>query len=105
MKNLTDYQKKMLEGYCKGDLQVIMSGRQTGKSTYYQYAQAYNEVFRQAPIKLVATSTVDGDTWYTVTCNKESSDWLRTIHKDAEHKMWFEHIDPNWKSVRQCFKY
>lgn len=100
---LKDYQIKMLKGYAKGELAVISAGRQTGKSTYYQYANMLNEVFRQPPVRVISTAEVDGAQWYTVTCNKNASMWFHETYRDSENQMWHEHIDPNWVMTRNCF--
>lgn len=42
----------------------------------------------------LTSSTVDGETWYTVQCKKEVSDWIRT--QSGKDKLWFQNIDDKW---------
>jgi len=102
MKNLTDYQKKMLEGYCKGDLQIVMAGRQTGKSMLNQYAESYRKMMEElTPYKKISTATVDGAPWYTIKCNSKVSEFIRT--QSGQDARWYEHIDPNWYVHKNMF--
>lgn len=93
---LYDYQLKMLDGFKKGEMSIISSGRQLGKSTYYQYAKQWEEVMnKRKPLQLVSEPTlVDGETWYTVSCTAEVATWFRSTYKDSEGKQWYSHIDP-----------
>lgn len=59
-------------GFKKGEL-VIMMGRQTGKSSYYEAI-----VGSKVKFQTVYQAEVDGEMWYTVrTSDKEISNWLR----------------------------
>ena len=42
---------------------------------------------------------VDGAIWYTVTCVREVSDWIRTQPEELQHS----HIDQNWTIYHNKF--
>ncbi len=42
-----------------------------------------------AKFSIIDQAPVDGETWYTVTCIKEVSAWLR----EQPEELWHEHID------------
>lgn len=39
---------------------------------------------------------VDGRLWYSVSCRRETSTWLRETFKDQENQQWFQNIDQRW---------
>jgi hypothetical protein len=91
---LHDYQLKMLEGFKKGEMTIISTGRQTGKSYLNQYAQQWTDIMSGKPaVKIIDRAIVDGEQWYTVSCSKAASMWFRETHTDVEDKLWYEHID------------
>jgi hypothetical protein len=47
-------------------------------------------------IMLMNQSRVDGETWYTISCWKEVSAWIRECFGDQENQGWFENIDEQW---------
>lgn len=101
---LHDYQLKMLQGFKKGEMTIISSGRQTGKSYYNQYAQQWSDIMSNKPaVEILARATVDGEQWYTVACKKEASIWFRETHKDVEDKLWHCHIDDKWVAFSNRF--
>lgn len=101
---LHDYQLKMLEGFKKGEMTILLSARQTGKSTYSQYAQQWQDIMSVKPaIEILDRSTVDGEQWLTVSCNKDASMWFRETHKDVEDKLWHCHIDDRWQGFTNRF--
>ena len=94
---LYDYQLKMLEGFKKGEMTIISAARQTGKSTYHQYAQQWSDIMSNKPaVEIIDRAMVDGEQWYTVSCSKQASIWFRETYRDAESKMWHDHIDDKW---------
>lgn len=101
---LHDYQLKMLEGFKKGEMSIISTGRQIGKSTFNQYAQQWNDIMSNKPdVEILDRAKVDGDQWYTVSCSKEASMWFRETHQDVEDKLWHCHIDDKWTSFHNRF--
>lgn len=46
---------------------------------------------------------VDGSNWYTVSCSKDISIWIRQQWPTQESKLWFEHIDHQWTIHLNCF--
>ena len=55
-------------------------------------------VFEKGPnIQVLSKSLVDGEPWYTISCLREASIWIRNTHSDQENKLWFENIDDNWR--------
>jgi hypothetical protein len=47
-------------------------------------------------VKILAKSTVDGEQWYTVSCLRDTSKWLRETYREQEDKLWFQNIDSQW---------
>jgi hypothetical protein len=79
-----------LDGIKTGEMFVIASGRQIGKS----YVNAFmKELYYMAtPYRYISEATVDGEKWYTVTGQKPVCTWIRT----QDSKFWHEHIDSTW---------
>ena len=96
--SLADWQKNLLEGVKKGEMMVITAGRQTGKSHISQYLTQWESIF-MPPFRKTNSSLVDGETWYTVRCNTDVCNWIRT--QDAVY--WHEHIDQNWYVFKNTF--
>lgn len=80
-----------LSGVRKADMQIIMSGRNIGKSTM---AQMWNMVDTAPAHIIVSTATVDGAQWYTIRCNNEVAAWVR--EQPGEDSQWYRHIDAKW---------
>lgn len=98
---LHDYQKDLLKTYmtfdiesagglAAGEMFIISSGRQAGKSTLNQI---YGMLKEQPPFQIEDRAQVDGNTWYNIRCNKEVAEWVRT---HSEKGWWYEHIDNDW---------
>ena len=104
---LHPYQQTMIDlittGYKPSELITISSSRQTGKSTYSQYVnQWYSMQEQQQPkCKIISTAEVDGKTWYTISCHKSVSMWIR--ENSVENDSWYEHIDARWYLHRNMF--
>jgi hypothetical protein len=49
--------------------------------------------------KIHDQSTVDGATWYTVSCYDDTSEWLRT----QDQELWHEHIEKMWAGYHNIF--
>ena len=55
-------------------------------------------LFEKGPnIQVLSTTLVDGEPWYTISCLREASVWIRDRYRDQENKLWFENIDDNWR--------
>jgi hypothetical protein len=78
-------------GFKPGEFGIMM-GRRTGKSTLNQMFK----VLAQPPIKVLDTATVDGVQWYTISCLRDTSIWIRENYEDQENKTWFQNIDEKW---------
>lgn len=75
-------------GFKNGELMVMM-GRQSGKSLYYDYFK--REQMQRVKFSVDAEAIVDGEQWYTVRIAeglKDISAWLRSLDKNlaVEHK-------------------
>jgi hypothetical protein len=102
MTTLHNYQKKLFEGFSKGELTVISAARQTGKSTYSQYARLWAEMMTpQRTFSKVSQTLVDGLPWYTIKCNRDVGEFIRS--QSGEHTRWYEHIDSNWYVHKNMF--
>lgn len=73
-------------GWRKGQINILMAGRQTGKSTWMDIANP-------PAIRILDQATVDGETWYTVQCKPSTvSGWVR----EQDPALWTSHIDQKW---------
>jgi hypothetical protein len=50
-------------------------------------------------IKIHDQSIVDGDTWYTVGCDGDPAQWLRS----QDRKLWHEHVEHMWAGYHNTF--
>jgi hypothetical protein len=63
---------KKLEGFKPGEMQIVSSGRSTGKSHWPPYS-------RQAPYQVLGSATqCDDGAWYQVYCRPDVAAWVRT---------------------------
>lgn len=46
--------------------------------------------------KVLDDAIVDGEQWYTVSCLRETSMWIRREFAQHEDKLWFQNIDERW---------
>jgi hypothetical protein len=92
------YQQTMMNmmqagGFKPGELMLFAAGRQTVKSMYYSYAAQKNRsMTTPAKFSILDQAQVDGATWYTVSCSKEVSAWMRVQPEELQHS----HIDIKW---------
>lgn len=71
-------------GFKHGELMLFTAGRRSGKSMLNQiYGSMMNPL---AKFEINAKADVDGATWYTVSCTKEISEWLRSQPKEWQHE-------------------
>lgn len=63
---------KNLKQFKPGEMVVFSSGRQVGKSYYYEYARMQNKSF-----VVQDNATVDGEPWYTIRCMPNVGNWIR----------------------------
>jgi hypothetical protein len=54
-------------------------------------------MFPEKSIKILESSTVDGSQWYTISCLRNVSIWLRETYADEEDQTWFQNIDEKWQ--------
>lgn len=76
-------------GWRKGQISVLMAGRQTGKTTYMDIANP-------PAIRILDSATVDGEIWYTVQCKPSTvSGWVQ----EQDPNLWRRtdsSIDQRW---------
>ena len=84
MKEVWDLETmSMTAGVKQGELMLFTAVRQTGKS---MLNQIYGSMMKPFSFEINAKAKVDGDTWYTVSCTKEISEWLRTQPKELHYE-------------------
>lgn len=105
LKNTTEgiypYQKALYDkiqagGFKHGEIMILSAGRQLGKS---MLNQMYRSMMTPAKFSILDRAQVDGATWYTVSCVKEVSMWLR----DQSKELQYSHIDKNWTIYNNKF--
>ena len=75
-------------GFKHGELMLFTAGRQTGKSMLnqmYEYGLMTVKI-RRPKFEIIAKAEVDDATWYTVSCTKEISEWLRSQPKEWHYE-------------------
>lgn len=61
------------------------------------YPPVMTTILEKEPnIQVLNKSLVDGEPWYTVSCLRETSIWIRNEHSSQENKLWFQNIDEKW---------
>ena len=102
---LEPYQQQILDHMTrfKGRGLIQLTGRPTGKSQVVQYHQQWYSMQEAiAPkYKIISQALVDDEPWYTISCHKEVSIWVR--ENGVEHTDWFEHIDSKWHIHKNVF--
>lgn len=94
---LQTWQKDLWGGLKKGELVTYSSGRQTGKSTFTVAAlkKIIDDMESLDPnFEVLTTGTVDGTPWYTISCKKDVSIWIR--ENGTENSEWVDYIDDKW---------
>ena len=97
--SLVPWQKKTFDtvygGFKRGEMMTFASGRNTGKSmlTAVMLDNLCKEII-MPPFEVLTTADVDGVPWYTVSCRKEVSIWIR--ENGVEDRDWYSHIDGRW---------
>lgn len=92
------FDKMSAGGFKPGELFLFAGGRRTGKS---MLNAMYGTMMEQSQPRYQITdqADVDGATWYTVTCIREVSAWVR----EQSEKLQFSHIDQNWTLYHNRF--
>lgn len=93
---------KMYGGIKHGEMMTFSSGRSTGKSTLT--AAMLDNLCKEIimpPFEVLSTADVDGVPWYTISCRKEVSIWIR--ENGVENKEWYSHIDSKWMTHFNTF--
>jgi hypothetical protein len=95
---LKPYQEVLLSklnqgGFKSGEMALFSASRQTGKSTFGQYVKQWHDMQEQQQPKceIIDSTEVDACTWYTISCHKSVSMWIR--ENGVENESWHEHID------------
>ena len=105
-KKLQPWQKQVLNnmygGIKRGEMMTFSSGRNTGKSmlTAAILDNLCKEII-MPPFEVLTTADVDGVPWYTISCRKEVSIWIR--ENGVEDQEWYSHIDSRWTLHRNVF--
>lgn len=73
----------MTDGVKQGEILLFASARQTGKSMLNLCVSMMTPVTK---FEINAKAEVDGATWYTVSCTKDISEWLRTQPKELRYE-------------------
>ena len=103
---LQSWQKQTLDtlhgGITRGEMMTFSSGRNLGKSmlTATMLGNLCKEII-MPPFEVLTTADVDGVPWYTISCRKEVSIWIR--ENGVEDHEWFEHIDGQWNIYSNMF--
>jgi hypothetical protein len=71
-------------GFKQGEIMLLAAGRKNGKSMLNQMFGSMMKPVTKFEIN--AKAEVDGATWYTVSCTKEISEWLRTQPKELQYE-------------------
>ena len=88
---LAAWQEKVFEGFRRGELAIITSGRRHGKSYVAQWMNEYLMFGQKSFIRIDKESVlVDNEPWYTIKCTEEVAKWIRAREKDH----WYEHSHP-----------
>jgi hypothetical protein len=93
-------EESLVTGIRKGEITIMMSARQTGKSYYNQYAANWNSIM-EPPFKKIGQAEVDGEPWYTVKCTQEVGKFIRG--QSGKGARWQETIDTNWYVYADTF--
>lgn len=94
---LQTWQKDLIGGFKKGELVTYSAGRQTGKSTFTVAAlkKILDDMESLDPnFEVLTTGIVDGTPWYTISCKKDVSIWIR--ENGTENSEWADYIDDKW---------
>ena len=89
-----------LSGFKSGELVVsYAAGRRMGKSMLKQLYYDNFSAQQSSKFMILDQAQVDGETWYTVTCIKEVSAWIRNQPKELQ----YSHIDKAWTEYANKF--
>jgi archaellum biogenesis ATPase FlaH len=78
------YDKLQAGGFKQGEIMLFAAGRQTGKS---MFNQMYGSMMKPVTeFEITAKAEVDGATWYTVSCTKDISEWLRSQSRELQYE-------------------
>lgn len=102
--DLKPYQQILLDklsnGFKPGEMTIITSSRQTGKSLINQYLQQWHSMDYDTELKprykitSIEPAKIDGELWHTIRCNNEISKWIRSQASGS----WYEHPSHTWYS-------
>lgn len=101
IETLPDWQKDLVTGVRKGEMTVMMSGRQAGKSTMAAYSRLFNDIMngntKVSDINL-SEGTVYGSRYYTaepVGGNwLEMETWCSEVFGEGSRALWGEKTAP-----------
>lgn len=95
--SLQTWQKDFINGFKPGEMAIMTAGRNTGKSTFTTAAlkKILDDMESLDPnFEVLTTGTVDGTPWYTISCKKDVSIWIR--ENGTENSEWVDYIDDKW---------
>ncbi len=95
--SLQTWQKDLIGGFKKGEMAIVSASRNTGKSTFTAATlrKLLDDMESLDPnFEVLTTGTVDGKPWYTITCKKDVSIWIR--ENGVENSEWSDYVDNQW---------
>jgi hypothetical protein len=95
--SLQTWQKDLIGGFKKGEMAIVSASRNTGKSTFTTATlrKLLDDMESFDPnFEVLTTGTVDGKPWYTITCKKDVSIWIR--ENGVENSEWSDYVDNRW---------
>lgn len=106
---LQSWQKQTLDtlhgGIARGEMMTFSSGRNLGKSAFTAAAlqKLIDDMmpFATPNFEVLSSTDVDGTPWFTISCRKEVSIWIR--ENGVEDHEWYSHIDSRWAIHRNVF--
>jgi hypothetical protein len=76
-------------GLKPGEMFVMMSGRNIGKSVLNEHYKTWKHLFNIGGpyTRMEGPSMVDGKPWYVVSCGADAAKWIRK----QDSSQWYEH--------------
>ncbi len=101
IETLHSWQKDLVTGMRKGEMTVMMSGRQTGKSHYAAYARLFDDIMNSATKVIdmkLSEGTVYGSRYYTVEPIGgnwlDMEKWCGEVFGEGSRALWGEKTAP-----------
>lgn len=90
-----NYDYKTQDGVFKvGEMAIFYSGRQIGKTIEVNnLCREMISEFKFEILGILGQAEVDGETWYSISVNREIASWLRDQPKEWQHELthgWYD---------------